>query len=291
MKIDTRHKTQSIKCLIVTLVAFISACSNTGENTAGYQESANGLKYKIIVDNKGAKAKEGEYVKYYSAIRTMDNKTLFSLSQMQVPQYGLVAKPSKKGDPIEILTLLGKGDSASCVVPAETFFRQYDPPAPLKKTDNIQLDIKVLDILSKEQYDAILAEQAAFNPEELSIKDYITKNNLTATRLPSGLYYAIEKQGTGQQPKPGDKVKVNYTGRLLDGTEFDSSLKPGREPFEFTIGQGQVIKGWDEGIPMFKVGGKGKLLIPSALGYGENGTGNIPPGSVLIFDIELLGVN
>lgn len=291
MKIDTKHKTQSIKCLIVTLVAFISACTSTGENAKGYTESSNGLKYKIIVDNKGAKAKEGEYVKYYSTIRTMDNKTLFSLSQIQVPQYGLVAKPSQKGDPIEILTLLGKGDSASCVVPAETFFKQYDPPAPLKKTDNIQLDIKVLDILSKEQYDAQMAEQAAFNPEELSIKDYITKNNLTATRLPSGLYYVVEKPGTGQQPKPGDKVKVNYTGRLLDGTEFDSSLKPGREPFEFTIGQGQVIKGWDEGIPMFKVGGKGKLLIPSALGYGENGTGNIPPGSVLVFDIELLGVN
>lgn len=291
MKIDIRHKTQRVKYLIVTLAAFISACSNTGEKAAGYQESSNGLKYKIIVDNKGAKAKEGEYVKYYSAIRTMDNKTLFSLSQIQVPQYGLVAKPSKKGDPIELLTLLGKGDSASCVVPAETFFKQYDPPAPLKKTDNIQLDIKVLDILSKEQYDAQIAEQAAFNPEELSIKDYITKNNLTATRLSSGLYYVVEKQGTGQQPKPGDKVKVNYTGRLLDGTEFDSSLKPGREPFEFTIGQGQVIKGWDEGIPMFKVGGKGKLLIPSALGYGENGTGNIPPGSVLVFDIELLGVN
>jgi FKBP-type peptidyl-prolyl cis-trans isomerase FkpA len=78
---------------------------------------------------------------------------------------------------------------------------------------------------------------------------------------------------------------------LLDGTEFDSSLKPGRTPFEFTIGQGMVIKGWDEGIPMFKVGGKGKLLIPANLGYGENEQGSIPANSVLIFDIELLGVN
>lgn len=291
MKTGARCKKRVISPLIILFSTFLFSCSNMGGNTAGYSESPNGLKYKIITDNKGAKAKEGDYVKYYSTIRTTDNKTLFSLSEIQKPQYGLVAKPAGKGDPIEILTMLGKGDSASCLVPAEKFFRQYDPPAPLKKSDNIQLDIKVLDILSKEQYDAMIAAQAAFNPEEESIKSYIAKNNLTATRLPSGLYYVIEKQGSGKQPATGNMVKVNYTGRLLDGTEFDSSLKPGRTPFEFTIGQGQVIKGWDEGIPMFKAGGKGKLLIPSALGYGENGTGNIPPNSVLVFDIELLEVN
>lgn len=96
--------------------------------------------------------------------------------------------------------------------------------------------------------------------------------------------------GTGVEAKTGDKVKVNYTGTLLNGTQFDSSI--GREPFEFEIGKGQVIKGWDEGVPGMKVGGKRTLTIPSSLGYGEAGSGDkIPPNSTLKFDIELLSVN
>lgn len=96
--------------------------------------------------------------------------------------------------------------------------------------------------------------------------------------------------GKGVEAKTGDKVKVNYTGTLLDGTQFDSSI--GREPFEFEIGKGQVIKGWDDGVPGMKVGGKRTLTIPSSLGYGENGSGEkIPPNATLKFDIDLLSVN
>ena len=116
-------------------------------------------------------------------------------------------------------------------------------------------------------------------------------HQLNGIPMPGGMYYVIDKQGTGAQPSPGKKVKVNYRGTLLDGSEFDSSLQPGREPFEFVLGQGQVIKGWDQGIPMFNVGGKGKLIIPPSMGYGENGQGKIPANSWLVFDIEVLGVS
>ena len=84
---------------------------------------------------------------------------------------------------------------------------------------------------------------------------------------------------------------MNYTGTLEDGSIFDSSLKPGRTPFTFTLGAGSVIKGWDLGVKGMKVGGKRKLTIPSDLGYGDNGAGNvIPPGATLIFEVELLEV-
>ena len=107
---------------------------------------------------------------------------------------------------------------------------------------------------------------------------------------PTSLQKVDTVVGTGPQANTGDKVKVNYTGTLLDGTQFDSSI--GREPFEFEIGKGQVIKGWDEGVPGMKVGGKRTLTIPSSLGYGEAGSGEkIPPNATLKFDIELLGVN
>jgi FKBP-type peptidyl-prolyl cis-trans isomerase FkpA len=107
----------------------------------------------------------------------------------------------------------------------------------------------------------------------------------------SGLKYLDEKVGEGRTPQKGKKVTVHYTGTLVDGTKFDSSLDRG-QPFQFVIGVGQVIKGWDEGVLTMQVGGKRKLIIPSTLGYGSRGAGGvIPPNAELHFDIELLGVD
>ena len=111
---------------------------------------------------------------------------------------------------------------------------------------------------------------------------------------PSGLKYEILTEGTGATPTAGQKVSVHYTGWLDDngqqGKEFDSSFKR-NQPFSFTLGAGQVIKGWDEGVASMKVGEKRRLTIPSSLGYGARGAGGaIPPFATLIFDVELLGV-
>ena len=108
---------------------------------------------------------------------------------------------------------------------------------------------------------------------------------------PSGLQYIDEKEGTGPSPKKGQRVKVHYTGTLAStGAKFDSSLDRG-QPFEFVIGVGQVIAGWDEGVLTMKVGGKRKLMIPSKLGYGVRGAGGVIPANAdLHFDVELLGV-
>ncbi len=99
-----------------------------------------------------------------------------------------------------------------------------------------------------------------------------------------------EVVGTGAEAVAGKKITVNYTGTLTDGTKFDSSLNPGRTPFSFTLGAGEVIQGWDQGFAGMKVGGKRKLTIPASLGYGSQDMGTIPPNSTLIFDVELLKV-
>ena len=97
--------------------------------------------------------------------------------------------------------------------------------------------------------------------------------------------------GTGKEAKLDSEVKVDYTGWLEDGTEFDSSLSPERDPLLITLGIGQVIKGWDQGIPGMKVGGKRRLTIPPHLGYGGRSVGSIPANSTLIFEVNLLAVN
>jgi peptidylprolyl isomerase len=108
------------------------------------------------------------------------------------------------------------------------------------------------------------------------------------TETPSGLKYVDEVVGTGASPQKGKRVTVHYTGTLTNGQKFDSSLDRGK-PFAFTIGVGQVIQGWDEGVMSMKVGGKRKLMIPSKLGYGARGAGGvIPPNATLIFEVELL---
>ena len=121
---------------------------------------------------------------------------------------------------------------------------------------------------------------------EADIIEYIEENDLVANRTNSGLYYVINEEGTGTRPTSSSNVTVAYKGYFLDGTVFDQSDANG-----ISFGLDQVIRGWTEGIPLFKEGGEGILLIPSSLGYGLNGAGSIPRGAVLVFDVNLISVN
>ena len=136
---------------------------------------------------------------------------------------------------------------------------------------------------------AALALAPAFAQEQKSEKSETKMNS-----SPSGLQWSDTKEGTGPSPKTGQIVVVDYTGWLWEngqkGKKFDSSVDRGK-PFEFPIGQGRVIKGWDEGVSTMKVGGKRTLVIPPQLGYGSRGAGTvIPPNATLMFDVELIAI-
>ncbi|RZT96815.1 FKBP-type peptidyl-prolyl isomerase-like protein [Ancylomarina subtilis] len=144
--------------------------------------------------------------------------------------------------------------------------------------------VLIFDIQLKTVYDNLETCLKAKN--ETEIKTYIEKNKLDAQKCESGLYYVIEEEGTGIHPNAESNVTIAYKGYFTNDKVFDQSSSNG-----ISIGLNDVIKGWTEGIPYFKEGGKGKLLIPSHLGYGANGGGPIPGGTVLIFDVNLIKVN
>jgi FKBP-type peptidyl-prolyl cis-trans isomerase FkpA len=130
----------------------------------------------------------------------------------------------------------------------------------------------------------ISVEYSAANDAE--IVKYIADNQLTATKTESGLYYVIDEPGTGKQPTATSNVTVAYKGYYTNKTVFDQGSTTG-----ISLNLQQVIKGWTEGIPYFKEGGSGKLLIPATLGYGSYKYSTIPGGSVLVFDVKLISVN
>jgi FKBP-type peptidyl-prolyl cis-trans isomerase FkpA len=126
------------------------------------------------------------------------------------------------------------------------------------------------------------------------LTDHFAKNKIKATKTASGLYYVIHKKGTGDNAKAGKPISMNYLGRFLDKQRFDGNIDenfvpvPGRNVLNFTLGVGQVIKGWDEGIQLLNQGTRATLYIPSHLAYGPGGRPGIPPNSILMFDVEVV---
>jgi FKBP-type peptidyl-prolyl cis-trans isomerase len=168
--------------------------------------------------------------------------------------------------------------------------KQFFLYLPHKKTFTMKNLFSALLVLtlfiscSKESDPAKPLDYTAKNEQE--IKDYIAKNNLTAQRSASGLYFVIENPGEGVNPTSSSNVTVAYKGYFTNSSVFDQSSTEG-----IPFGLNGVIKGWTEGIQYFKPGGNGILLVPAHLGYGSRPNGPIPGGSVLIFDVKLISVN
>jgi len=259
---------------------------------------ASGLYFVETTAGKGAKIDSGVWVKAHFKVSLIDGKQIFSSYDRGEPMQFEYGKRFDTPGFEEGISKMTKGGKATLVVPSKIAFGEMGRGAMVPPYSTIIYEVEVVDVMSKAQHDKQIAEEKkqtqikmdnAKKQEGDLMKKYLADKKITAKPTASGLIYQEKVKGTGARAVAGKKVKVHYTGTLLNGTKFDSS-RDRNEPFEFTLGQGQVIKGWDEGIALMNVGGKATLIIPSAIGYGDRDMGTIPPYSTLVFDVELLDV-
>jgi FKBP-type peptidyl-prolyl cis-trans isomerase len=271
--------------LLFGLLLFISSCDM---GYKGFEKTENGLYYHFHVENATSHvAVNNEIIAMVMTIRTETDSVVQEAKQITT----MMQSPKFKGDIFEALSLMHEGDSATFIIKARQYYNMYNygqiPSFVKDEKTMLWFTLKIDSIISFEKYQSatIMNQQAA---EFKTIEAYLQQNNITASSLPSGLLWREIKAGKGNTPQPGQVCVVHYTGKLLDGAVFDSSI--GRDPFSFQLGTGQVIPGWDEGVALMKKGSKATLIIPSHLGYGERGAGTIPAHSPLVFEVELLDI-
>jgi FKBP-type peptidyl-prolyl cis-trans isomerase len=268
------------------------------DNNITVSPTETGLYYVETAKGNGIKIDSGMFVKMHFTVGTVDGKQVFSSYERGEPIRMEYGKPFDTPGFEEGITKMTKGTKATLIVPSEIAFGAQGRGGMIPPYSTVIYNVEVLDIQTKAQFDKEQADQkkaaeakkaTAKADEGVSRAAYLKAKGITAQPTASGLYYVEKVKGTGAKAAAGKKVKVHYTGTLLDGTKFDSS-RDRNQPYEFTLGNSEVIKGWDEGIAMMNVGGKAILIVPSALGYGERGNGQIPPYATLVFEVELVEV-
>ena len=261
-----------------------AACQNSPEVTKG------GIKYIYRTKNEGVKAKIGDVItlnRYiYAKCKGKD-----SLLNQQPFTYAFM-EPMYNGDLQELFPLMAQGDSLTAFVHVDSVFRQQPRPDFIDAKSEFRCELKMQKIQTKEDAEkerqAALSKQA--NIDEELIKQYLTTNKINAQRTETGLYYIVTKEGNGRTPQQGDNLEVHYTGSLLNGEKFDSSLDR-NQTLPFVHKAGQMIKGFDEGMAFVKQGGKITLFLPSGLAYGDQSPSpKIPANSILKFEVELVAV-
>jgi FKBP-type peptidyl-prolyl cis-trans isomerase len=262
------------------------------------QPTSSGIYYLETKKGTGKSAVTDGYVSAHYTVYLLGGEKLFStVDRGESVDFKYGSQFENKGFQ-EVIGMMREGGKANAIVPSAMAFGAQGAGSVVPPFSTLYYEVELIKILSSEEFERKQADKNAKQQAESARKEkeesaviqkYLKDNNITpTTTLPNGLIYVEKQAGTGPKPLDGKKVKVHYTGKLLNGTVFDSSVEKG-EPFEFALGRRAVIEGWDLGIALMNEGGKATLIIPSKLAYKERGAGNvIPPYSPLVFDVELI---
>lgn len=297
------------KLMILAVAAGLAGCKG------GFKQGDGGMLYNIVNHKSSVNIKEGDFVSLNGVIKTEGDSVLSSTYESGHPAFLLVQKPQFKGDLISALTLVGDGDSVIVKINADTVAKKSGQPKPPGfKGKYFVYSLKIEKVIPKEKgvADSVFQKKISAYVKSISdavkaaepgkIKKYISDNKLTVSSTASGLNYIITTPGDNIKPAVGDTVVANYTGKFLNGKVFDTSLQdvatkskiaqPGRPytPMRVAVGAHAIIPGLDEGLMLLSKGAKATFIIPSSLGYGEQGGGPIPPSSTLVFDIEVVNI-
>ncbi len=292
--------TSKIVLGIIMLASF--GCDNLANGgNKEFTTTEKGLEYMIITDAEGPVANAGDILTFNMVLYKNEDSVITSTWETGNPVKTPLQEPSFNGDISEGFSLMSVGDSAFFKVPIDSLFkgRMNNIPPFLVGAKFLSYTIKMENIQTQAE---VQAEKEALQAEQIQIDDqliqeYLQANEIDAQKTESGIYYTITKEGDGTHPTIQNQVTVHYTGRLLNGTVFDSSIPanmPERqgmsgEPVTFPLSG--VVRGWQEGIPLLSKGGSGVLYIPSSLAYGaQSPSPAIPANSVLVFEVDLIDV-
>lgn len=295
----------------ITILSTILLASCGGKGVfPGYDEADNGTCFKLIVEGTGKVTADTGGVMFlkinllFHNYITNTDSILQNINE-QAKTMSLpfpVRKCAFKGDFLDMFMRLHTGDSATFFVRLDSLKANYDGmfsfPPRFDTMKYIGFTVKVDSLYSRSKYSDLnkaaekkqLEMMLAMQKEEASsISKYIIDNKITVKPTADGIYYIETLKGKGENITEGKNVKVMYTGKFTDGNVFDSNMKPGGQPLEFLVGEHKMIPGMEKAVVMMKKGGKGTVIIPSSLAYG-NGGGQMKPYATLIFDIEVVDV-
>ena len=279
---------------LVAISLLLTACSGPS-----YQKTAGGMPYQLFPGKDTQIAKTGDYIKV-NLLQQINDSVYFSTGN-KIPLYIPVGPQSQPYDISELWTKLHIGDSVVATQMMDTFIKRMPAgnlPPQFKNGDRIITKFKVLGIFTNDSLKRLDEEKetAAYAKREAKEVEALLGSKLAGLqRTPSGAFVEVVAPGTGELIKQGNFVSVNYTGTTFDGKVFDSNTDTTYkhvEPLRFSVGVGQMIKGFDEAMPFLRKGGKAKVYIPSTLGYGAAPPPGAPikPYEHLIFDFTVLDV-
>ena len=277
--------------IMVFAAAILVSCGK-----ATYKKTPGGMPYKVFEGKDTQKVRIGDYIKVQLEIKVNDSVVN---TTGKLPTYIQVNASTQPYDLSELWTKLSLGDSVIATQMIDTFMKRNPEnfPPQFKKGDRVITHLKILGVFANDSLVRIVDEKgkkALAVVEIAEIEKYLADKKITAQKTPSGAFVEITNPGTGNLADTGNYVTVNYTGTSWSGKRFDSNTDTAFQhvaPYSFVAGIGRMSKGFDEAILLLRKGGKGKIYVPSLLGYGgQPGTPLIKPYEHLIFDIELVDI-
>lgn len=286
-----RHCFSSIVfCLLATFV--VTACN---QKYPGYKRNSDGLYYKFYQQDVSARQpNQTDFLKLNMACYLSDS-LYFDWGETGSEVFVQLSEPHFKGDLQSALAMMHAGDSASFYIKADSvailYYDQNPDSVGLKPEDMFRYEVKLMEVKTKDEFKEDIDRLRDLNIEKSknALADYILENEINVNPTKSGIYIIPISKGKGRCPVKGEKVELDFEATLLNGQQIGSTFGSD-EKFSFVLGEGYVIPGWEEIVPLMHLGERVKAVIPYEMAYGEHSVSGIPPYANLVYDIQLLKI-